>query len=92
MITQVQYLLMLAEDARDKGDNLDEDMRRKGGAHFEQLVELSELITRAKAIVDNEIQRFRAYAPRQATAQAQAKLPKHLINPQNAGTQQKVAE
>jgi hypothetical protein len=63
--SQAQYLLMLAEDARQHGDQLAEEMRQKGAAHAQQVAELSTLIDRAKEIIDREKSRFGQYLPQQ---------------------------
>lgn len=63
-LTQAAYLLMLAEDARAKGDEFAERVRQEGIAHAQQVAELSTLIDRAKDIIDREKVRFERYAPR----------------------------
>ena len=64
-LTQAQYLLMLAEDARAAGDQFAEEIRQKGAAHARQLLEASELIERARDIIEREKSRFGQYIPAQ---------------------------
>ena len=64
-LTQAQYLLMLAEDARAAGDQFAEEIRQKGAAHARQLLEASELIERARDIIEREKSRFGQYFPAQ---------------------------
>jgi hypothetical protein len=78
MVTQAHYLLMLAEDARQKGDELAEEMRQRGIAHAQEVIELARLIDRARDIIEHEKQRYAQYLPDSPTNQAP---PKELATP-----------
>jgi hypothetical protein len=62
-LTQAHYLLMLAEDLRQKGDGLTEEMRQRAIAHYREATELSALIDRAKDLIDAEKVKWARYLP-----------------------------
>jgi hypothetical protein len=62
-LTQAHYLLMLAEDAASRGDDISDEWRRKATAHYQEVHELSILIERARELVAREKARFQQYAP-----------------------------
>jgi hypothetical protein len=92
-LTQAHYLLMLAEDARTRGDELSEEWREKATAHWREVHDLSMLIERARELVAREKARFQSYAPQgqlqEESANVQRQVPSHVIRPQ---VQQKKAE
>jgi hypothetical protein len=94
-LTQAHYLLMLAEDIRDKGDELSNEYRQRAAAHHREIHEVSALIEQAREVIEREKARFQQFAPGAAAgAQATAVgtgLPPHLIR-QQAPPQKKAAE
>jgi hypothetical protein len=62
-LTQAHYLLMLAEDVHQRGDELSEEMNQRGIAHAREVAELSVLIERAKSIIEAERAKWARYIP-----------------------------
>jgi hypothetical protein len=60
-LTQAHYLLMLAEDHSQKGEELSEEMRQRAVAHFREAADLSALIDRAKELIDAEKAKWARY-------------------------------
>lgn len=89
-LTQAHYLLMLAEDARSRGDELSNEWHQKAMAHAKEVHDLSLLIERARELIEREKARFQQYAPQLQgeTQEQRATLPPHLVRPQ----QKKAAE
>ena len=80
-LTQAEYLLMLAEDARSKGDDIADEIKRQrelerqqGAAHYKDLERLDELLDRAKEIVTAQKARFVQYVE-------QRQIQRHPQNP-----------
>jgi hypothetical protein len=61
-LTQAHYLLMLAEDHYQKGEELSEEMRQRAFAHYNEATELSALIDRAKTLIDADKAKWARYA------------------------------
>jgi hypothetical protein len=61
-LTQAHYLLMLAEDISNRGDELSEEMRQKGIVHAREVAELSALIERAREVIEVEKTKWARYA------------------------------
>jgi hypothetical protein len=78
-LSQAQYLLMLAEDAYARGNMLAEEIRQKGLAHAREVAELSELIDRAKEIIEHEKARFASYAPPSRPAEVGQGQPPRIV-------------
>jgi hypothetical protein len=62
-LTQAHFLLMLAEDHRQKGEDLAKEMRQRGIAHAREAAELSTLIERARDIIEAEKSKWALYSP-----------------------------
>jgi len=83
-LSQINFLLMLAEDAAIKGDEISEEWRQKAILHYQEVHELSRLIDRAKELIEREKVRFQQYAPQsqpRPQIQPQEGLPQHLARP-----------
>jgi hypothetical protein len=97
-LTQAHYLLMLAEDIRDKGDELSNEYRQRAAAHHREIYEVSALIEQAREVIEREKARFQQFAPGTAAGSQtpagqglSSGLPPHLIR-QQAPPQKKAAE
>jgi hypothetical protein len=90
-LSQAQYLLMLAEDARDQGDEIDEETRKqaaivraRGAAHYHELDKLDQIVDKAKQIITQEKARFAQYIRTAQEASAgnaalQSGVPPHIV-------------
>ena len=65
MRSNVELLLMLAETARSEGDQLVVDQNKAYAAHARKLIELSNMIDSARAMVDAERERFARWLPQE---------------------------
>jgi hypothetical protein len=63
-LTQAQYLLMLAEDKRARGDVLSNRVRQEMSEFYQELLDDAALINRAKEAMDAQLARFQQWAPR----------------------------
>jgi hypothetical protein len=94
-MTQAQYLLMLAEDARDKGDELIVEIRQRGAEHAREVASLSALIDQARDIIEREKARFSQYLPNRPESslgsQGVGRLPSAQGSPASQGTVKKTA-
>jgi hypothetical protein len=61
--TQVEYLLMLAEDVRDQGNEFIDEVQQRGQAQAKRILELAAMIERAREIIEREKIRFAHYMP-----------------------------
>ena len=64
-MNQVEFLLRLSDNARDKGDELTRTHNSIYSAHAADLLELSRMIEMAKANIDVELKRFAQWIPRE---------------------------
>jgi uncharacterized protein YfdQ (DUF2303 family) len=76
-MNQVEFLLRLSDNARDKGDELTRNQNSIYTAHARDLVELSRMIEMAKANIDVELERFSRWVTRENESSIYAK-PKEL--------------
>jgi len=87
-ISQAQYLLMLAEDAREKGDDFAAEVRKQaeavraqGAAHYRELDALDQIIDKAKEIIRLEKSHFAKYLSRDGNDHAALPptgVPQHI--------------
>ena len=78
-MNQVEFLLRLSENARDKGDELLRERDKVYVAHAKELLELSEMIEAAKSNIDQELERFRRWVPRENTPRLVTPAPQHSL-------------
>jgi hypothetical protein len=64
-LSQAQYLMMLAEDKRARGDVLNHRIRQEMSEFYQELLDDAALINRAKEVMDAQLARFQQWAPRQ---------------------------
>lgn len=64
-MNQVEFLLRLSDNARDKGDELTQNQNSIFSLHAKELVDLSRMIEMAKANIDVELQRFARWIPQE---------------------------
>jgi hypothetical protein len=64
-MNQIELLLRLSENAHEEGDELTQSQNKVFGEHARKLVELSRMIDLAKANIDQELQRFSRWLPRE---------------------------
>ena len=69
-LTNVEYLLMLAEDARAQGDDITTEINRQGEAHARKVLALLGMIKKAEQILNEELRRFNHYLPEGSRPQA----------------------
>jgi hypothetical protein len=62
-LTNIEMLLMVADDVRSQGDDLQEEMRQRGVAHAKRVMELMGMLEKARQLLLNEQQRFRQFFP-----------------------------
>ena len=67
-LTQVEYLLMLSEEAAEKGQELNERHHREALEHGQRLAHLRSLLNRAHRSLEAEERRFENYIPKPAPA------------------------
>ena len=65
-LTQVEYLLMLTEEARSKGDELDDRHHRELSEHGQRLAHLRSLLNQAHRNLEDQERRFENYIPKPA--------------------------
>ena len=91
-LTQAQYLLMLAEDRRAKGEALSDKMHQEYLAHAREILEDSALIDRAKEIMDHEKSRFASYISKLTSSQSAGLATQLPIQQGQARIMRKAAE
>ena len=71
MRSNVEVLLMLAEDAQAEGDQLVVEQNKINLAHGRKLWELFQMIEHARTLLQNEMSRFQRYLPQEQSHAAQ---------------------
>lgn len=85
-MNQIEVLLRLSENARDKGDELIRDQSQINTAHAKDLLELSRMIELAKSNIDNELARFQRWLPREQQQPPVERLPRAVVAGPNVPT------
>lgn len=69
-MTNIELLLMVAQDLKAQGDDLSHEISEKGKTHYERVISLLGRLDQAKAMLEMERQRFAWTVPRQRQDQA----------------------
>src|SRR5262245_50034829 len=85
-LTNIELLLMFAENARATGDDLSAEMHQRVTEHVKRVAELSVMIDKAKTLLQGETERWAAYFPRESknlVGDEPARLPQRSPLPQH---------
>ena len=82
-LTNIELLLMLSEDVKSQGDELSAEMTQRGAAHAHRVMELLNMLDRARFILEQERKRFSVYLPEDPRKPKLSeppvnKIPEHL--------------
>jgi hypothetical protein len=75
-MTNVEFLIMLAEDVRVQGDEFSHETRTRGQAQYDRLYQLSLRLDEARDMVTRELQRFSHFAPTKGEVLPQPQMPR----------------
>jgi hypothetical protein len=62
-MTNIDMLLMMTEDLKSRGDDLNSEMTERGMAHARNVVMMMEKVDKARVILLAEYERYKKYLP-----------------------------